>query len=62
MVAGRAGTITHDYKRNGTTKLFAALDVLTGTVIGQHLPRRRHRVPKFLNTIDREYPRDWRSI
>jgi len=35
---GRAGTMTHDYKRNGTTTLFAALDVLTGTVIGQCLP------------------------
>jgi hypothetical protein len=36
---GRAGTMTHDYKRNGTTTLFAALDVLTGSVIGQCLPR-----------------------
>jgi len=39
---GRAGTMTHDYKRNGTTTLFAALDVLTGSVIGQCLPRHRH--------------------
>jgi transposase len=58
MVPGRAGTMTHDYKRNGTTTLFAALDVLTGTVIGQCLPRHRHtEFIKFLNTIDREVPK-----
>jgi transposase len=58
MVAGRAGTMTHDYKRNGTTTLFAALDVLTGAVIGQCLPRHRHtEFLKFLNTIDREVPK-----
>ena len=52
---GRAGTITHDDKRNGTTTLFAALEVLTGTVIGQCLPRHRHiEFLKFLSTIDRE--------
>jgi len=57
MVPGRAGTMTHDYKRNGTTTLFAALDVLTGTVIGQCLPRHRHtEFIRFLNTIDRETP------
>jgi transposase len=57
MVPGRAGTMTHDYKRNGTTTLFAALDVLTGKVIGQCLPRHRHtEFIKFLNTIDREVP------
>lgn len=57
MVRGRAGTMTHDYKRNGTTTLFAALDVLTGKVIGQCLPRHRHvEFIKFLNTIDREVP------
>jgi transposase len=57
MVPGRAGTMTHDYKRNGTTTLFAALDVLTGTVIGQCLPRHRHaEFIKFLNTIDRQVP------
>src|SRR6478736_6299354 len=57
MTPGRAGTMTHDYKRNGTTTLFAALDVLTGTVIGQCLPRHRHtEFIKFLNTIDREVP------
>ena len=55
---GRAGTMTHDYKRNGTTTLFAALDVLTGSVIGQCLPRHRHtEFLKFLRTIDREIPK-----
>ncbi len=54
---GRAGTMTHDYKRNGTTTLFAALDVLSGGVIGQCLPRHRHsEFLKFLRTIDREVP------
>jgi transposase len=55
---GRAGTMTHDYKRYGTTTLFAALDVLTGSVIGQCLPRHRHtEFLKFLKTIDREVPK-----
>jgi transposase len=54
---GRAQTMIHDYKRNGTTTLFAALDVLTGSVIGQCLPRHRHvEFLKFLRTIDREVP------
>src|SRR5271170_4702456 len=58
---GRAGTMTHDYKRNGTTTLFAALDVLTGSVIGQCLPRHRHvEFLKFLRTIDREVPKPLR--
>ena len=58
MKPGRAGTMTHDYKRHGTTTLFAALDVLTGTVIGQCLPRHRHtEFVRFLKTIDREVPR-----
>ena len=58
MKKGRAGTMTHDYKRNGTTTLFAALDVLTGAVIGQCLPRHRHvEFLKFLRTIDREVPK-----
>lgn len=54
---GRAGTMTHDYKRNGTTTLFAALDVATGEVIGECLPR--HRAKEFLiflKTIDRQTP------
>lgn len=50
---GKAGTVTHDYKRNGTTTLFAALNVLKGEVIGQCLPRHRHQeFLKFLRTID----------
>jgi len=57
MKPGRAGTMTHDYKRNGTTTLFAALDVLSGSVIGQCLPRHRHtEFLKFLRTIDRQVP------
>jgi transposase len=57
MKRGRAGTMTHDYKRNGTTTLFAALDVLTGVVIGQCLPRHRHEeFLTFLRRIDREVP------
>ena len=58
MKPGRAGTMTHDYKRNGTTTLFAALDVLTGSVIGQCLPRHRHsEFLKFLRLIDRQVPK-----
>jgi hypothetical protein len=54
---GRAGTMTHDDKRHGTTTLFAALNVLTGVVIGQCLPRHRNtEFLKFLRTIDREVP------
>ena len=59
MIPGRAQTLTHDYKRHGTTTLFAALNVLTGTVIGQCMPRHRHQEwLKFLKTIDREVPKD----
>jgi transposase len=54
MKKGRAGTMTHDYKRNGTTTLFAALNVLTGAVIGQCLARHRHE--EFLRTIDKQVP------
>jgi transposase len=58
MTKGRAQTMTHDYKRNGTTTLFAALDVLTGEVIGQCLPKHRNtEFLKFLRTIDREVPK-----
>jgi hypothetical protein len=58
MKKGRAGTITHDYKRHGTTTLFAALNVLTGTVIGRCLPRHRNtEFLKCLRTIDREVPK-----
>ena len=58
MTKGRAATMTHDYRRNGTTTLFAALDALTGKVIGQCLPRHRHEeFLTFLRTIDREVPK-----
>jgi transposase len=51
---GRAGTMTHDYKRHGTTTLFAALDVATGKVIGECMPRHRHQeFLRFLRAIDR---------
>lgn len=54
---GRCGTMTHDYKRNGTTTLFAALNVLEGKVIGQCHPRHRHQEwLKFLRRLDREFP------
>ena len=57
MKRGRAGTMTHDYNRNGTTTLFAALNLLEGTVVGQCLPRHRHQeFLKFLRGIDREFP------
>jgi len=59
MKKGRAGTMTHDYKRNGTTTLFAALNVLDGTVIGQNMQRHRHQeFIRFLNRIEREVPAD----
>ncbi|MDZ7884166.1 MAG: IS630 family transposase [Mycobacterium sp.] len=57
MTRGRGETMTHDYKRHGTTTLFAALDAATGKVIGQCLPKHRHQeFLKFLRTIDREVP------
>lgn len=50
---GRCGTMTHDYKRNGTTSLFAALNIASGEVIGTCMPKHRHQEwIKFLNTID----------
>jgi hypothetical protein len=50
---GRVATMTHDYKRNGTTTLFAALNVETGEVVGQCLPRHRAKdFIKLLNKID----------
>lgn len=57
MKKGRCGTLTHDYKRNGTTTLFAALNVLEGTVVGQRMPRHRHQeFLRFLRRLDREFP------
>ena len=54
---GRCGTMTHDYKRNGTTTLFAALEVLSGRVVGQCHERHRHQeFLRFLRRLDREFP------
>ena len=54
---GRCGTMTHDYKRNGTTTLFATLNVLDGQVIGECHGRHRHQEwLKFLRRLDREFP------
>ena len=56
---GRAQTMTHDYKRHGTTTLFAALNVLDGQIIGQCQQRHTHAEwLKFLRKIDRETPKD----
>lgn len=55
MKRGRAETVTHDYKRNGTTTLFAALNTLDGKVIGQCLPRHRHQeFLQFLRIVNRQ--------
>jgi transposase len=57
MKKGRAGTMTHDYKRNGTTTLFAALNILDGTVIGRNMQRHRHQeFIRFLNAVEAEVP------
>lgn len=54
---GKRATVTHDYKRNGTTTLFASLSVLDGKVIGECMPRHRHQeVVRFLKKIDNETP------
>jgi transposase len=59
MKKGRAGTMTHDYKRNGTTSLFAAMNVADGTVISECLSRHRHQEwLKFLKLIKSEVPKD----
>ena len=59
MKKGRADTMTHDYKRNGTTTLFAALNMLDGTVIGCCMPRHRDdEFRRFLRQIDRQTPAD----
>ncbi len=56
---GRCGTMTHDYKRNGTTSLFAAMNVLDGTIISQCQPRHRHQEwLTFLKTIKSQVPED----
>ena len=59
MKKGRCGTMTHDYKRNGTTTLFAALEVASGKVIGSCKKRHRHEeFVQFLKEIDRKTPKD----
>lgn len=56
---GRCGTMTHDYKRNGTTTLFAAIEMVKGRVISNCMPRHRHQEwIKFLRQIDRQTPKD----
>ena len=58
MTKGRAGTITSDYKRHGTTTLFAALNAVDGTVIGTCMDKHRHEeFLRFLRTIDKEVPK-----
>lgn len=57
LKSGRCATMTHDYIRHGTTTLFAALNVLDGTVIGRCMQRHRHEeFIRFLNTVEREIP------
>ena len=59
MKKGRAGTMTHDYKRNGTSTLFAALNVFTGEVIGECKQRHRHQeFLSFLKSVERQVPED----
>jgi hypothetical protein len=56
---GRCATFTHDYKRNGTTTLFAALHVVEGRVVGECYPRHRHQeFLRFLRRLDDEFPAD----
>jgi transposase len=57
MKPGRCATMTHDYKRNGTTTLFAALNILEGKVIGRCVPRHRHQeFIRFISTVERSVP------
>jgi len=59
MKKGRCATMTHDYKRNGTTTLFAALDILEGKVVGRCMQRHRHQeFIRFLNAVEREVAAD----
>ena len=56
---GRAGTLTHDYKRHGTTTLFAALNVASGEVVGRSYRRHRHHETlKFLKEVETAVPKD----
>ena len=57
MIPGRGGTLTHDYKRNGTTTLFAAIELAEGKIIGTCMPKHRHQEwIKFLKLIDEQTP------
>jgi hypothetical protein len=59
MKKGRAGTITHDHKRHGTTTLFAALDVATGSLLRECMPRHRHQESlKFLRQMEKSVAPD----
>jgi transposase len=59
MKKGRCGTMTHDYKRHGTTTLFAALNILNGRVIGECMAKHRHQeFLRFLRRLDREFPKE----
>ena len=59
MKKGLCGTMTHDYKRHGTTTLFAALNILDGRVIGECMAKHRHQeFLRFLRRLDREFPQD----
>jgi transposase len=59
MKKGRSGTMTHDYKRNGTTSLFAAMDISDGTIISECWPKHRHNEwLKFLKLINSQVPED----
>jgi hypothetical protein len=56
---GRLGTMTHDYRRHGTTTLFAALNALDGRVIGESMAKHRHQeFLRFLRRLDREFPKE----
>ena len=58
MKPGRCGTMTHDYKRNGTTSLFVAMDIATGEVIGETYRRHRHQeLLRFLRKVEKEVPK-----
>jgi hypothetical protein len=63
MKRGRAGTMTHDYRRNGTTTLFAALNMLDGSMIGQCRPRHRHQeFLKFIRRLLDRFPSSRKSV
>ena len=59
MKNGRGGTMTHDYKRHGTTTLFAALNIATGEVVGKTYRKHRHQeVLRLLRELDKTVPKD----